>query len=72
MGDDDDDDWCCMATFVHMVGWMGRATSEGNEAKSKMKHPSDMPTHEQKQLLKVYRLNFSVIPLHLPMQIVFN
>jgi len=23
---------------------MGRATSKGNEAKSKMKHPSDMPT----------------------------
>ena len=28
------------ATFVHM----GRATSEGNEAKSKTKQPSDMPT----------------------------
>ena len=23
---------------------MGRATSEGNETKSNMKHPSDMPT----------------------------
>ena len=23
---------------------MGRATSKGNEAKSEMKHPSDMPT----------------------------
>ena len=39
-----DDDWCFMATFVRMVGQMGRATSEGNEAKSKMKRPSDMPT----------------------------
>ena len=38
---DDDDDWCFMATFVHMVG---RATSKGNERKLKMKHPSDMPT----------------------------
>ena len=24
---------------------MGRVTSKGNEAKSKMKQPSDMPTH---------------------------
>jgi len=22
MIDDDDDDWCFTATFVHMVGWM--------------------------------------------------
>ena len=29
---------------VHMVGKMGRATSEVNEAKLKMKHPSDMTT----------------------------
>jgi len=36
----DDEDWC----FVHMVGRMGRSTSKGNEAKSKMKHASDMPT----------------------------
>ena len=32
-GDDDDDDWSFTATFVHMVGQMGRATSKGNEAK---------------------------------------
>jgi len=32
------------ATFVHVVGLIGRATSEGNEAKSKMKQPSDMVT----------------------------
>ena len=32
------DDWCFTATFVHMVGF------KGNEAKSKMKHPSGMPT----------------------------
>jgi len=31
------------ATFVHMVGNMGRATYKGNEAKLKMKHSSDMP-----------------------------
>ena len=42
--DDDDDDWCFTATFVHMIGKMGRATSKGNEAKSKMKHPSDSPS----------------------------
>ena len=30
--DDDDDDWCFTAI------------SKGNQAKSKMKHPSDMPT----------------------------
>ena len=43
--DDDDDDWCFTATFVHKVGYMGRATSKGNEAKSsKTKQPSDMPT----------------------------
>jgi len=41
--DDDDGDWCFTATFVHMIGQMGRATSKGNETKSKMKHPSDMP-----------------------------
>ena len=41
---DDDDDWCFTATFVHKVGYMGRATSNGNEAKSKMKQPSDIPT----------------------------
>jgi len=41
MGDDDVDDWCFTAAFVHMVD---RATSKGNEAKSEMKHPSDMPT----------------------------
>ena len=40
----DDDDWCFTATFVHMVDLMGRATSKGNEAKTKIKHPSDMPT----------------------------
>jgi len=40
----DDDDWCFTATFVHMVGEMGRATSKGNEAKSRIKHPSDKPT----------------------------
>jgi len=39
-----DDDWCFTVTFVHMVGQMGRATSKGNEAKSKMKQSSDMPT----------------------------
>ena len=39
-----DDDWRFTATFVHMVGQMGRVISKGNEAKSKMKHPSDMPT----------------------------
>ena len=33
VGDDDDDDWCFTATFVHVVGEMGRATSEGNETK---------------------------------------
>ena len=38
----DDDDFT--ATFLHMVGEMGRATSKGNEAKSKVKHPSGMPT----------------------------
>ena len=38
------DDWCLTATFVQMASWMGRATSIGNEAKSKMKHPSDIPT----------------------------
>jgi len=42
--EDDDDEWYFMATFVHMVGQMGRATSKGNEAKSKMEHPSDVPT----------------------------
>ena len=40
----DDDDRCFKATFVHKVGSMGWATSKGNEAKSMMKHPSDMPT----------------------------
>ena len=29
--DDDDDDLCFTATFVHMVGYMGRVTSECNE-----------------------------------------
>jgi len=33
-----------MPTFVHMVNGMGRATSNGNEAKSKMKQSSDVPT----------------------------
>ena len=42
--DQQDDDGCFTATFVHSVGYMGQATSKGNEAKSKMKHPSDMPT----------------------------
>ena len=37
----DDDDWCFTASFVHMVGEMGWATSKGNEAKSKMKQLSD-------------------------------
>jgi len=44
MQNDDDDDWCFTAIFVHMVGQIGRATSKGNEEKSKMKHPSDKPT----------------------------
>ena len=35
--------WCFTATFAHKVGWMSRATSEGNEAKWKIKHPSDRP-----------------------------
>ena len=30
--------------FVHMLGSVDRATSKGNDAKSKMKQPSDMPT----------------------------
>jgi len=37
MYDDDDDDWCFKATFVHMVG---------NETKSKIKQPSDMPRRD--------------------------
>ena len=32
----DDDEWCFTATFMHMVGSMGRATSNGNESKSKI------------------------------------
>jgi len=32
-----------MATFVHKVGKMDKVTSKGNEAKSTMKLPSDMP-----------------------------
>jgi len=32
-----------MTTFLHMVGYMDRASSKGNEAKSKMKQPLDMP-----------------------------
>jgi len=28
----------------HMMGYMDRATANGNEAKLKMKHPSDMTT----------------------------
>ena len=41
----DEDYWCFTATFVYMVGWIGRATSEGNEAKSGMKQFfSDMHT----------------------------
>ena len=39
----DDDDLCSTATFVHMVGLLGLVTSKGNEGKSEMKHPSDMP-----------------------------
>ena len=39
-----DDDWCFMATFEHMVSQMDWATSKGNEAKSNMKQPSDIPT----------------------------
>ena len=35
-----------MATFVHMVGQMGRATSKDNEANSKMKRSSDIPSAE--------------------------
>jgi len=42
--DDEDDDWCFTATFVHMVSKIGLPTSKGNEAKSKMNQPSDMPT----------------------------
>jgi len=30
-GDDDDDDWCFTATFVHMIGYMGRETSKGKK-----------------------------------------
>ena len=37
-----DDDRCFTATFVRMVGWMGRATYKGNEANWKMKYPSDI------------------------------
>ena len=33
-----------MATFVHMVGQMGLATSKDNEAMSKTKQSSDIPT----------------------------
>jgi len=40
---EDDDDWSFMVNFVHTVDEMVRATYKGNEAKSKMKHPSDMP-----------------------------
>jgi len=32
------------AIFVHMIGQMGQPSSKCNEARSKMKHPSDMPT----------------------------
>jgi len=32
------------ATFMHMAGYMSRVASKSNEEKSKMKHPSDMPT----------------------------
>ena len=42
--DDDDVDLCFTGMFVHKVGKMGRTTSKCNEAKSKMKQPSDMPT----------------------------
>ena len=31
-----------MANFVHKVDQMGRATSNSNEAKWTMKHPSDI------------------------------
>jgi len=44
MTGDDDDEWCFTATFVYKVGYMGQPTSKGNEVKSKMKQPSDMPT----------------------------
>ena len=40
----DDDDWCFTDTFVHKEGEMSQVTSKGNEAKSRMKQPSDMPT----------------------------
>jgi len=33
-----------MATFVHMVGYVDWVTFKGNEAKWKMKQPSDLPT----------------------------
>ena len=29
--DNDDDAWYSTAVFVHMVGYMGKATSKGNE-----------------------------------------
>ena len=38
----EDDDWCFMATIAHLVGWMSRTASKGNETKSKMKPTSDM------------------------------
>ena len=37
----DDDDWCFTATWYTKTG---RAAYKCNEAKSEMKHPSDMPT----------------------------
>ena len=35
--EDDDDDWCFTATFVHKVSLMGLAAPKGNETKSRMK-----------------------------------
>ena len=36
--------WRATTTFFHKIGYMTQVTSKGNEAKSKMKHPLDMPT----------------------------
>ena len=55
------DNWYSTATFVHMVVKMIRATSKGNEAQSKMKQPSDMPTLKFNH---VYYLIFSGV-IHL-------
>ena len=36
--------WWWLMFYGHFLHMVSRATSKGNEAKSKMKHPSDMPT----------------------------